>query len=89
VQHRAEIDGLRAVVVPPDLQFHAGFPASSGGYVVVDVFFLISGYLITSILAKKMTERCFRSVVSVDACPSSLGVKSYFSPWSAGATFLR
>ncbi len=45
------MDGLRAVAVLPVILFHAGFAAFEGGYVGVDVFFVISGYLITSILA--------------------------------------
>jgi len=50
VQYRREIDGLRAVAVLPVILFHAGFSFWSGGYVGVDVFFVISGYLITTIL---------------------------------------
>ena len=50
MQYRPEIDGLRAVAVLPVILFHAGFGLFSGGYVGVDVFFVISGYLITSIL---------------------------------------
>lgn len=45
------MDGLRALAVLPVILFHAGFTAFEGGYVGVDVFFVISGYLITSILA--------------------------------------
>ncbi len=48
--YRAEIDGLRAVAVVPVVLFHAGFTTLGGGYVGVDVFFVISGYLITSII---------------------------------------
>jgi peptidoglycan/LPS O-acetylase OafA/YrhL len=47
--YRREIDGLRAVAVVPVILFHAGLSLFSGGYVGVDVFFVISGYLITSI----------------------------------------
>lgn len=50
MQYRKEIDGLRAVAVIPVLFFHAGYELFSGGYVGVDVFFVISGYLITSII---------------------------------------
>lgn len=50
MRYRAEIDGLRAVAVIPVILFHAGFPAFGGGFVGVDVFFVISGYLITSII---------------------------------------
>lgn len=50
MQYRREIDGLRAVAVMPVILFHAGFGTFSGGYVGVDVFFVISGYLITTIL---------------------------------------
>ncbi len=50
MQYRAEIDGLRAVAVVPVILYHAGFAAFGGGFVGVDVFFVISGYLITSLL---------------------------------------
>ena len=50
MQYRPEIDGLRALAVIPVILFHAGFSAFSGGFVGVDVFFVISGYLITTIL---------------------------------------
>ena len=50
LRYRPEIDGLRSVAVVPVVLFHAGFQMFSGGYVGVDVFFVISGYLITGIL---------------------------------------
>lgn len=50
MKYRAEIDGLRAVAVIPVILFHAGLALFSGGYVGVDVFFVISGYLITTII---------------------------------------
>ena len=50
MQYRREIDGLRALAVMPVLFFHAGFQNFSGGYIGVDIFFVISGYLITSII---------------------------------------
>jgi peptidoglycan/LPS O-acetylase OafA/YrhL len=54
MDYRREIDGLRALAVIPVILFHAGFSGFSGGFVGVDVFFVISGYLITTnILAEK------------------------------------
>lgn len=52
MRYRPEIDGLRAIAVLPVMFFHAGFELFSGGFVGVDIFFVISGYLITSILLK-------------------------------------
>ena len=57
ISYRKEIDGLRAIAVIPVVFFHAGISSFSGGYVGVDVFFVISGYLITSlIVAEKEKE---------------------------------
>ena len=52
--YRKEIDGLRALAVLPVILFHAGFSVVSGGFVGVDVFFVISGYLITSIILEEL-----------------------------------
>lgn len=50
MKYRREIDGLRALAVLPVIFFHAGLKGFDGGFVGVDVFFVISGYLITSII---------------------------------------
>ncbi len=47
------MNGLRACAVLPVILFHAGFESFSGGYVGVDVFFVISGYLITSLIMRE------------------------------------
>ena len=59
MKYRAEIDGLRALAVLPVILFHAGFEWFSGGFVGVDVFFVISGYLITSIIITEIAEDRF------------------------------
>ena len=56
MRYRAEIDGLRAFAVLPVILFHAKIASFSGGFVGVDIFFVISGYLITRILAGEMAE---------------------------------
>ena len=57
--YRPEIDGLRALAVIPVIFFHAGFEAFGGGFVGVDVFFVISGYLITSIILRERDSGSF------------------------------
>jgi len=60
--YRREVDGLRALAVLPVILFHAGFAHFRGGYVGVDVFFVISGYLITSILIEELARGEFSIV---------------------------
>src|SRR5262245_21890935 len=57
--YRGEIDGLRAIAVLAVVLFHYGFPGLTGGYVGVDVFFVISGFLITSILHEEVKTGTF------------------------------
>lgn len=59
MKYRPEIDGLRTVAVMPVIFFHAGLDLFSGGFVGVDVFFVISGYLITSILIDDLQKGTF------------------------------
>lgn len=63
MRYRSDIDGLRAIAVVPVVLFHAGMPGLSGGYLGVDVFFVISGFLITSILLSDIAEDRF-SIIS-------------------------
>lgn len=62
MKYRREIDGLRALAVIPVILFHAGFEIFSGGYVGVDVFFVISGYLIANIIMAEMSAGRFSIV---------------------------
>ena len=59
MRYRREIDGLRALAVLPVILFHAGFTLFGGGYVGVDVFFVISGYLITWIILDEKASGTF------------------------------
>jgi peptidoglycan/LPS O-acetylase OafA/YrhL len=60
--YRADIDGLRALAIVPVLLFHAGVPGFGGGYVGVDIFFVISGYLITGVIAREIDAGGFSIV---------------------------
>ena len=59
MKYRKDIDGLRAVAVLPVLIFHAKLGFFHGGFLGVDVFFVISGFLITSILIEEISQKTF------------------------------
>ena len=67
--YRADIDGLRALAVIPVVLFHARVPGFGGGFVGVDVFFVISGFLITGLIQHELDRSAF----------------SYFSFWERRA----
>ena len=58
-QYRADIDGLRAIAVLSVAIFHAEIGFFTGGYIGVDIFFVISGYLITNIIVREIGEGRF------------------------------
>lgn len=56
MKYRPDIDGLRSIAVIAILLFHVDFKFFSGGYVGVDIFFVISGYLITRVIRDEVLE---------------------------------
>lgn len=59
MRYRPEIDGLRTLAVVPVMLYHASPAWAPGGFVGVDVFFVISGFLITSIIRHELAEDRF------------------------------
>ncbi|MBT0362574.1 acyltransferase family protein [Morganella morganii] len=89
IRYRTDIDGLRAVAVFLVFAYHLKSSIFSGGFVGVDVFFVISGYLITGIILKSLSEKSFsllsffnrrikRIIPSVFIVSTATVVASYF-----------
>ena len=89
-KYRTDIDGLRAVAVVPVVLYHAGVSVFSGGYVGVDVFFVISGFLITSLILPEVAESrfSFRSFYERRIrrlFPAMFALGLYLMPWKEEA----
>ena len=59
MQYRSEIDGLRALAIIPVILYHYDIKFFDWGFIGVDVFFVISGYLITSIILREISQSSF------------------------------
>ena len=59
MDYRRDIDGLRAIAILPVIFFHAGFSKFNYGYLGVDIFFVISGFLITSFIVHDLKQGKF------------------------------
>lgn len=59
MKYRKEIDGLRAIAVLPVIFYHSSIPFFKSGFIGVDIFFVISGFLITSIIHNEMEFNTF------------------------------
>jgi peptidoglycan/LPS O-acetylase OafA/YrhL len=90
MEYRPEIDGLRALAVCAVVLFHFNVAALSGGFVGVDIFFVISGYLITHIIAREIeqgtfTFRAFYARRARRILPASIVLVSAVAVWGWAA----
>jgi peptidoglycan/LPS O-acetylase OafA/YrhL len=70
--YRADLDGLRAVAVLSVIAFHLSSKILPGGYLGVDIFFVLSGYLITNVIWREALNKQFASDESFQHCFPSL-----------------
>ena len=99
---RPDIEGLRAVAVIAVVLYHAGIPGVTGGYIGVDVFFVISGFLITGLLFREVTttntvrlgrfygaraRRLLPAAATVGVC-TAIGAAIALPPLQARSVFL-
>jgi peptidoglycan/LPS O-acetylase OafA/YrhL len=77
VRSRPDIDGLRAIAVMRVVNFHAFPEAMPGGLVGIDIFFVISGSLITGIIARELDQQRFSL--------ATFYVRRIFPAWSCRA----
>ena len=59
IKYRSDIDSLRGYAVVAVILYHFKVPFFQGGYIGVDIFFVISGYLITSIIFREIMDKKF------------------------------
>ncbi len=99
---RPDIEGLRAVAVIAVVLYHAGIPGVTGGYIGVDIFFVISGFLITGLLFREVTttnsvrlgrfygaraRRLLPAAAAVGVC-TAIGAAIALPPLQARSVFL-
>ena len=86
MHHRSDIDGLRAIAILAVIGSHVGLPGLIGGYVGVDSFFVISGFLITGLLVAELPGKGRIEFAAFYACrrrlPPALAL-SWSPRWSS------
>lgn len=63
MKFRKDINGLRAIAVVAVVLFHFGIPAMHGGFFGVDIFFVISGFLMTDIITNRLDKKTFSLII--------------------------